>query len=244
MPSLRSPDPASEEDPLIAKAGAAADDSDQIAPLSTRLMDVVRVYWHLGFIAFGGPSAHVAILRDHLVVQHQWIDEEAFMELFALSQGLPGPSSTQLLISTAVTHAGPLGGMIAFVFWSIPAFVILTLSGLFLYTIVDPANPPIWLLGVPPAAVSLIFKAFYGFGQKLDKVGIALAMVACMAAVMINGDENIAPTSSQFVYPSLLIIGGLTTLLDSKSANSMGKYAQPKPGNEGPSVSEKRKHAV
>jgi Chromate transporter len=40
----------------------------------------------LGLIAFGGPAAHVAILRDHLVVRRNWINEEQFMELFSIGQ--------------------------------------------------------------------------------------------------------------------------------------------------------------
>jgi chromate transport protein ChrA len=40
----------------------------------------------LGLIAFGGPQAHVAILRDHLVDQRDWLDEDSFMELFAIGQ--------------------------------------------------------------------------------------------------------------------------------------------------------------
>ena len=183
-------------------------------------------------------TAHVAILRDHLVEQNNWIDDEAFTELFALGQGLPGPSSTQLVISTAVTHGGPLGGMIAFFFWNLPGFVVLTLSGLFLYTYIDPSQPPIWLLGVPPAAVSLIFKAFYGFGKKLDKLGYSLAMLSCIVAVMINGDENIPSTSSQIVYPSVLVLGGLTSLLDYKyNPNPIGTYPVQKEGSSQPSVS-------
>ena len=113
---------AKETDPLMVVSDNSKDTTSiaPIAPLSTRLMDVVRMYWHLGLIAFGGPSATVAILRDHLCIQNNWIDEEAFMELYALCVGLPGPSSTQLVISTAVTHAGPLGGMIAYIFWNLP----------------------------------------------------------------------------------------------------------------------------
>ena len=207
-------------------------ESRRFDPLPVRLWDIVRVYWHLGFIAFGGPSAHVAILRDHLVFRHNWIEEDAFMELFALGQGLPGPSSTQLVISTAVTHAGPLGGMLAFFMWSLPGFLVLTLGGLFLYSVVDPDNPPIWLIGVPPAAVSLIFKAFYGFGLTLDRVGVALGMVACTIAIMINGDEHISPTSSQVVYPLLLVLGGITTLIDYNSKNPLGDYVPPSDSNE------------
>ena len=116
---------AKETDPLMVVSDNSKDTTTiaPIAPLSTRLMDVVRMYWHLGLIAFGGPSATVAILRDHLCIQNNWIDEEAFMELFALCMALPGPSSTQVVISTAVTHAGPLGGMIAYIFWNLPGML-------------------------------------------------------------------------------------------------------------------------
>jgi chromate transporter len=108
----------------------------------------------------------------------------------------------------------------------------LTLGGLFLYSVVDPDNPPIWLIGVPPAAVSLIFKAFYGFGLTLDRVGVALGMVTCTIAIMINGDEHISPTSSQVVYPLLLVLGGITTLIDYNSKNSLGDYVPPSDSNE------------
>jgi hypothetical protein len=104
----------------------------------------------------------------------------------------------------------------------------LTLSGLFLYSFIDPWKPPIWLLGIPPAAVSLIFKAFYGFGLNLDKVGIALAMLSCTVAIMINGDEKIPRESSQMVYPALLFFGGCFTVLDFArgEAKSMGTYVR------------------
>ena len=71
----------------------------------------------LHFSTVLSPSAHVGILRDHLVRVNNWLEEEMFTELFALGQGLPGPSSTQLVISTASTHGGWLGGFIAFFFW-------------------------------------------------------------------------------------------------------------------------------
>lgn len=52
-----------------------------------RVPSIVFVtFWPLGFVAFGGPQAHVAILRDHLVVQRDWLDEEQFTELFAIGQ--------------------------------------------------------------------------------------------------------------------------------------------------------------
>ena len=56
------------------------------APWKDRMWEVFTTFWPLGLIAFGGPQAHVAILRDHLVVQRDWLDEEQFTELFAIGQ--------------------------------------------------------------------------------------------------------------------------------------------------------------
>ena len=55
-------------------------------PWKTRMWEVFTTFSPLGVIAFGGPQAHVAILRDHLVVQRNWMDEESFTELFAIGQ--------------------------------------------------------------------------------------------------------------------------------------------------------------
>ena len=57
-----------------------------------RYKQVIVTYFPLGFISFGGPQAHISILRNHLVVQWKWLDEEQFTELFAIGQGLPGPT--------------------------------------------------------------------------------------------------------------------------------------------------------
>ena len=56
-------------------------------PWIDRFKQVFWTYLPLGFVAFGGPQAHVAILRDHLVVQRNWLDEDQFTELFAIGQG-------------------------------------------------------------------------------------------------------------------------------------------------------------
>ena len=80
---------ATEKDPLVkieAGDGAAdadvADDAPQ--PLLTRARETLALFWYLGFVAFGGPAAHIGLLRDHLVRVHQFIEEDVFLELFAL----------------------------------------------------------------------------------------------------------------------------------------------------------------
>ncbi len=78
-----------EKDPLVtseAGYGSAGEKSESSTPqpLVTRIKETLSLFWYLGFVAFGGPTAHVAILRDHLVSVNKFIDEDVFTELFAL----------------------------------------------------------------------------------------------------------------------------------------------------------------
>ena len=152
------------------------------------------------------------------------MDEEQFTELFAIGQGLPGPTSTQLVISTALSRAGPLGGLTAFFLWNLPGLLVLTTCGVLLSAYIDPNNPPFWLVGLPPAAISLVFKAFYGFTKNLDTLELCLCVFSALIAILINGDARIEPTSSQYVFPLTLAIGGLVTLFDSRRAKPFSTY--------------------
>lgn len=97
-------------------------------------------------------------------------------------------------------------------------------------TFVDPNNPPWYLAGLPPAAISLVFKAFYGFAIKLDSLGICLALMSCLVAILINNDARIDPQSSQFMFPSVLALGALITYIDSKRKNPFSTYGSPSKG--------------
>jgi len=153
------------------------------------------------------------------------MSDDEFTELFAIGQGLPGPTSTQLVVSTALSRAGPIGGLLAFFMWNIPGFIVLMVCAMLIATFLDPNNPPWYLVGMPPAAISLVFKAFYGFTIKLDRLGVILALISCNITIMINGDYIIPKTSAQYVFPSMLALGGLFTLVDSKRAKPFAEYA-------------------
>lgn len=200
------------------------------SPWSVRMWEVFTTFWPLGLIAFGGPQAHIAILKDHLVDQRDWLDDEQFTELFAIGQGLPGPTSTQLVISCATSRAGPLGGLLAFFLWNFPGLIVLTAAGIVIEEFVDPDTPPWYLIGLPPAAISLVFKAFYGFAVKLDNLQIWLALFSCLVAILINNDADIEPSSSQWLFPSMLAGSGLITYFDSKREKSFGTYTSPSKG--------------
>ena len=124
-------------------------------------------------------------------MQRNWLDDEQFTELFAIGQGLPGPTSTQLVVSTALARAGPIAGITAFLLFNLPGLVVLIACGVLIATFVDPNNPPWYLVGLAPAAVSLVFQAFYGFGKSLDRLGVVLCLISTIVSLLVNGDEKI-----------------------------------------------------
>jgi chromate transporter len=87
-----------------------------------------------------------------------------------------------------------------------------------------------WLIGLPPAAIALVFKAFYLFAVKLDTLGVLLALFSCLVAILINNDARIPSNSSQYVFPSIMVIGAAVTLIDSKRSRPFSNYGSPSVG--------------
>ena len=75
---------------------AANDDGLSDVPYGTRLAEVAKAFLPMGFIAFGGPQAHIALFLKTFVEGKKWLDEQRFMELMSLGQAMPGPTSTQM----------------------------------------------------------------------------------------------------------------------------------------------------
>jgi chromate transporter len=112
------------------------------------LATIVREWGRIGCIGFGGPPAHIRLLRDLCVGRRQWMDAQDFEDAVAVCNLLPGPASTQLAIFCAWRlrgRAGALAGGAAFILPGL--IVILALAALFLST-----SPPLWVLGAGAGA--------------------------------------------------------------------------------------------
>lgn len=62
---------------------------------SGELRELVRLFTKLGFIAFGGPAAHVAMMRQEVVERRRWMDDQEFLDLNGATNFIPGPNSTE-----------------------------------------------------------------------------------------------------------------------------------------------------
>ena len=96
-------------------------------------------------MAFGGPQVHIALLQDRFVFRRQWLDEQRLAELLGMGQGLPGLTSTHMVVAAGTVRAGPLGGMLAFLFFVFPAAAVMTFAGLGAVHFLGYAERPSWL---------------------------------------------------------------------------------------------------
>jgi chromate transporter len=89
------------------------------------LREVALLFLRLGFTAFGGPAAHVALMEDEVVTRRRWIDRQRFLDLVALLNFIPGPNSTELAIHLGLIRAGFRGLLVAGVCFIVPAVLII-----------------------------------------------------------------------------------------------------------------------
>ena len=112
------------------------------------LATVAREWTRIGVTGFGGPPAHIALLRTLVVDRMHWMDARAFQDANAACGLLPGPASTQLAIFCAYRVAGPAGAVVGGFGFILPAVIlILALSVLFL-----GHAPPLWIRGAGAGA--------------------------------------------------------------------------------------------
>ncbi|PPK63212.1 chromate transporter [Actinokineospora auranticolor] len=112
------------------------------------LSTIVREWGRIGCVGFGGPPAHIALLRDLCVVRRKWLSEREFEDGIAVTTLLPGPASTQLAILCAWRLRGAVGALVGGACFIVPGLVvILALAVLFLAD-----NPPVWVTGAAAGA--------------------------------------------------------------------------------------------
>lgn len=91
------------------------------------LIAIFRQFFLLGCMSFGGPAAHLGYFKRHFVDTLNWLPSARFAQLISLSQALPGPGSSQVSFGIGVERAGLLGGIAAFIGFTLPSFLIMLL---------------------------------------------------------------------------------------------------------------------
>ncbi len=154
------------------------------------LSEVAFLFLRLGFTAFGGPAAHIAMMRDEVVKRRKWISDECFVDLWGTCNLIPGPTSTELAIYLGYQRAGWPGLVIGGICFICPAMLIVLALG-WAYVTFGSLPQVAWLFyGIKPVVVAIIAYALWGLYRTMLK-GIWPVIVAILVLGLYLSGVNV-----------------------------------------------------
>jgi len=170
----------------------------------------------LSVTTFGGPQVHLAMFYDRVVQQRRYLTEAELLELNALCQILPGPTSTQTITALGFKIGGPNLAYLTLLIWVLPGVCIMTAAAMGVYYLEQRNLSMQFARFIQPMAVGFMAVAGYRIGQKVikNRISLGLAIATALVAYMFR---------SPFMTPVVIIIGGLTTGLTYQQHERMDK---------------------
>lgn len=151
------------------------------------LREVAGLFLRLGFTAFGGPAAHVAMMREEVVKRRQWVSEARFAELFGVANLIPGPTSTELAIYLGYVRAGWAGLLVAGACFIGPA-MLMVLALAWAYVTYGALPQINWLFyGIQPVVVAIISQAVWNLGRTVFKGAWSIVVALGVTALYLLG---------------------------------------------------------
>ncbi len=163
----------------------------------------------LAFSAFGGPQAHIAMLFDLMVNKRGYLTEEELIELNALCQILPGPTSTQTITAIGYRIGGPNLAYLTLLIWVTPAVTLMIAAGVLISTLSANNISIEFTKYIQPMAVGFVSYAAYKISSKVINTytGIVIMVLSAVASYFF---------SSPYIFPVILIVAGSFTALNYK----------------------------
>jgi chromate transporter len=194
------------------------------------LREVAGLFLKLGVTGFGGPAAHISMMRQEVVAKRKWMSEQHFLDLIGATNLIPGPNSTEMAIHIGHERAGWKGLIVAGLCFILPAVMI---TGLFAwlykqYGQIPEVQP--FVYGIKPAIIAIILGAVFPLARKSVK-SIELALIgsgvlvlsllrfneiylmfgAGFLALFIASIRNKGPGSTKSIFPfTILQISGFS----------------------------------
>jgi chromate transporter len=152
-------------------------------------VEVLLIFLKLGLSCFGGPIAHIGYFRDEFVTRRGWLDEQAYADLVALCQFLPGPASSQVGFSVGLMRAGYLGGAAAWTGFTLPSAILLVLFAYGAGNLHGAIGAGL-LHGLKLVAVAIVAQAVWGMARALcpDRERASIAAIAAVI-ILLSGSS-------------------------------------------------------
>jgi chromate transporter len=165
---------------------------DGTAPGPSRLGEVARLFLKLGIIGFGGPAAHIAMMRDEVVRRRRWVSDERFLDLLGMTNLVPGPNSTEMAIHLGYARAGWPGLVLGGSCFIVPAMlIVLALAWLYVRYGTAPAAISA-LYGVIPVILAIVAQAMWALARTAVKGPLLGALGLAALALSLAGFNELA----------------------------------------------------
>jgi chromate transporter len=178
------------------------------------LKELALFFLRLGFTAFGGPAAHVAIMEDELVRRRKWLSREKFLDLLGASSLIPGPSSSELAIHIGYLRAGWAGLLVGGACFIFPAAILV---GVIAWAYVRFGHLPAvaaLLYGVKPVVIAVILQALWGLGRTAVKSWV-LAIAGTLGVVLSFAQVNVL----LILFGTGAVLAGIHALSRNRAGN-------------------------
>ncbi|VXD19027.1 chromate efflux transporter [Marinoscillum sp. 108] len=158
----------------------------------------------LSVTSFGGPTAHLALILDMMVTKRGYLSETDLMELYALCQILPGPTSTQTITAIGFKIGGPSLAYLTLLIWALPALTIMICMGIMVNVFQDMDISLSFLKFIQPIAVGIVAYSAYRISSSVvsSRTGFFLMIISTMASYIFR---------TPWAFPIMLLIGGSIT---------------------------------
>ncbi|HTG39345.1 chromate efflux transporter [Sphingomonas sp.] len=156
-------------------------------PPQIGLLALFLRFLRFGCLAFGGPVAQIAMVRDALVEREGWIDRARFNRLLAVMQVLPGPEAHELCVHLGMVARGRIGGLLAGLGFMLPGFILMLIAGWLYVRFVAGASPVAGaLIGVQIAVIGIVARAVWRIGIHVidDRTLGAIALASFVATLI------------------------------------------------------------
>ena len=140
------------------------------------LKEISKIMIKLGFTAFGGPAAHIAMLEEEVIEKRKWTSREHFIDLVGITNVIPGPNSTQMAMHLSLERGGIAGLIVGTLCFVGPAVFLTILLAAAYYTLGELPYLEHFFYGIKPVAIAIITMAVYKLGQKSTKNKLCLGI--------------------------------------------------------------------
>ncbi|RXJ97025.1 chorismate-binding protein [Arcobacter sp. AHV-9/2010] len=158
----------------------------------SNLIDIFYRFLILGVFSFGGPIAHIAYFKKTFVDKLKWLDDESYTKIVALSQFLPGPSSSQVGFTIGLKRGGIWGAILAFIAFTLPSFIFLYFIWYFEIFQNDSAYINSTIYGLKLFAVVVVLDATISMFKSFckDKITISIFFFASILLIFFSSFFN------------------------------------------------------